>query len=317
MTETDTTNAQPGEMKTPKKRSKRKNFDYDGFWKDLIKKFFYYLLKRALPELYEAANRQVAPRFLDKEFTDVLNTGDPKIHTSPHFADYVLEVPLKNGDVEWVLLHLEIQGRGGDNFAVRMRVYECLIFAHYQREPVALAIITDKRPANEPMYYSYSRYGTESFYKYGTIILSELDDEELKTSDNPIDLAFYSAKCALRSKEELQKYTYLRTLTGLLTERGWSRDEKRDLLLFMMRIINLKDEALKELYWEYRQQLDKEGKLMYEPFLKEVEEKKAEERGMEKMAQKMAKNLLNNGVPPDVIAKSAELPLDKIQRLMN
>jgi hypothetical protein len=44
-----------------------------------------------------------------------LNTADPEIRTNPHFADYVLEVPLKNGSVEWVILHIEAQGRGGGN----------------------------------------------------------------------------------------------------------------------------------------------------------------------------------------------------------
>ena len=132
MTETDTTDVQPSGIKTPKKRKKK--FDYDGFWKNFIKRFFYPLLKRALPELYEAADREVEPEFLDKEFTDVLNTADPKIHTSPRFADYVLKVPLKNGGEEWILLHIEVQGHGGSaSLAVRMRTYGSLIFAHYQK----------------------------------------------------------------------------------------------------------------------------------------------------------------------------------------
>jgi hypothetical protein len=185
--------------------------DHDGLWKDLVERFFYPLLKRALPELYRDADRDTPPRFLDKEFRDILNTADPKIRTSPHFADYVQEVPLKDGGAEWVINHFEFQrGRGGGNLAERMYHYKSMIYVHYRREPAAIAIVVGKRPKSEPLYYSHLRYGTESVYKYINLILPDLDDEELTSSDNPIDLVLYAAKCALKSKEEFQKYRYLR-----------------------------------------------------------------------------------------------------------
>jgi hypothetical protein len=317
MTETDTTNAQPGEMKTPKERIKKKNFDHDGFWKDLIDKFFYYLLKRVLPELYEAADKETKPRFLDKEFRDVLNTADPEIHNSPYFADYVLEVPLKKGGTEWILLHLEIQGRQGGNLVVRMYTYKCLIFAHYHREPVAIAIITHKRPPNEPTYYSHNHYGTESLYRYNSLVLLELDDDELLASDNPIDLALYAAKFALKTKKELQKFNFLHTIVELLNERGWSLEDKRDLLLFIERIVNMKDKMLITQFKEILEQENKEGKAMYIPLIMRDSAAEIEGRAKEEKAKEMAKNLLANGVSPEVIAKSAGLPLAQIQELMN
>jgi hypothetical protein len=47
------------------------SMDHDGMWKDLIRKFFPYLLKRAIPELYAEAELSAEPKFLDKEFRDV------------------------------------------------------------------------------------------------------------------------------------------------------------------------------------------------------------------------------------------------------
>jgi hypothetical protein len=35
-----------------------------------------------LPELYDDADTGTEPRFLDKEFRDILNTADPEIRTS-------------------------------------------------------------------------------------------------------------------------------------------------------------------------------------------------------------------------------------------
>ena len=151
MTKADTVTVESNEDSS----GKQKNFDYDSFWKDLVKRFFPYLLKRALPELYEKVDLTKEPRFLDKEFTDILNTGDRDIHNSPHFADLLLEVPMKDWSVEWVLFHYEAQGPGGSNLAERMNHYRCFIYAHYRKEPVALAIITGGH-RKEERFYSHS-----------------------------------------------------------------------------------------------------------------------------------------------------------------
>ena len=95
-------------------------FDYDDFWKSLINRFFWNLLEMALPDLYADADTSREHIILDKEFSDVLNTGDPEIHESPHFADFVIKVPMKNGGEEWLILNLEIQGKGGADLPTRM-----------------------------------------------------------------------------------------------------------------------------------------------------------------------------------------------------
>jgi hypothetical protein len=289
--------------------------DHDSMWKDLIKRFFPSLLKRAIPELYEEAGCDFEPKFLDKEFRDILNTADPEIHKSAHHADYVLEIPLKDGEDEWVTLHIEQQGPGGGRLPDRMNHYRSLIVAHYRREPVVLAIITGGHK-NEERSYSHSRFGTKATYEYNNLVLDELDDGELLGSGNPIDLAFYAAKCAYRSKEEFQKYNYLRTLTGLLAERGWNAEEKRELLLFIERILYLKDKELAGKYKEYRQQLSEEGKIMYVPFYELDAAREVIKRGLEEGKKEMARNLLANGVSPELIASSAGLPVERIRALI-
>jgi hypothetical protein len=289
-------------------------FSHDSFWKDLIDEYFYPLLKRALPELYEDADITKKPRFLDKEFTDVLKTADPKAHKNPRFADFVIEVPLKDGSKKPVILHWENQSSpGGGDLAERMNFYRCLIYAHYRSEPVAIAIIAGRRPKGESLSYSHSRYGTRITYEYNNLILFELDDDELTSSDNPIDIVLYAAKHAARCRKELQKYNDLRTATGLLASRGWSMEEKRRLMLFMERITNLKDEGLKAKFREYQEQLDKEGKIVYVSIAEEYYTKV----GIEKGKLEVARNLLADGISPDIVARNTELPVEKIRELMN
>jgi len=304
----DTPNAESDAKTVGTERS-----DYDGFWKDLINRFFYPLLKRAVPELYEKADIEKKHRFLETEFRDILKTFDRKKRQRPRFADLVIEVPLKNGGNAWILFHVEAQqGYGGGNIAERMNHYRSLIYSHYRKEPVALAIIAGSRRKKE-RFYSHSHYGTEIIYRYNNLVLAELDDGELQTSDNPIDLALYAAKCALRAKEELQKYTYLRTLMELLAERGWSKKDKDDLLFFLEWIIDLRDKDLEKKYVEYRNQLSKEGKIVY---IRPGEREEVEEI-KQSAKEEMARNLLANGVSPEVIAKSAGKPVEEIRKLKN
>jgi hypothetical protein len=334
--ETEQMKVQPDdtEEKTDLEEDDEGRSDYDGFWKSLIERYFYLLLKRAVPELYEKADKSRPPIFLDKEFQDLLNTGDPKIHKFAHSADKFAGVPLTEGDTERVLFHAEAQQSNGDgNLAERMYHYKCLIYGHYRQEPVALAISAEKRPSGERQFYEYSHYGTETVYRYNNLMLTELNDEELLSSDNPIDLVLYAAKKSAASKEELQKYNYLRTLAGILGDRGWSLEEKHDLHLFISRILCLEDRKLSEQYRKYLCQLNEEGKEVFIPFFERdyLEKTKMEARqegriegkmegrieGMQEGRQEMAKNLLADGVPPEIIAKSSGLSVEQVRSLVH
>ena len=46
----------------------KERFDFDGFWKDLIERFWRELLKSVLPTLYAVADLSKEPEFLYKDF---------------------------------------------------------------------------------------------------------------------------------------------------------------------------------------------------------------------------------------------------------
>ena len=102
----------------------QERFDHDGFWKDLIERFWRELLRRALPDLYAEADLSKEARFLDKELRDTLLTP------------------------------------GAEDISFRMMLYCCLIFSHYRRAPVALAILTSPRLQEKLGVYEASQYGT-------------------------------------------------------------------------------------------------------------------------------------------------------------
>ena len=186
--------------------------DDDSLWKDIIERFFYPMLQRAIPALYADADTKTPPRFLDKE----LKKATYRLKGGKHSVDLLAEVPLKDGACEWVLFHLEVQSRGGkDSLPFRMYYYKSLIFSMFKRELVALALITDGRPKDEPKLYESRLYNTETKYKYNRLVVSELDENELLTTDNPFDLALCAAQRALKSRrDERRKHAYMKELLG-------------------------------------------------------------------------------------------------------
>ena len=302
--------------------------DDDNLWKDIVQRFFYPMLQRAIPALYGDADREKKPRFLDKELRKVAYA----LPGGAHVADFLIEVPLKNGACEWVLLHIEVQAKGGDSLPFRMFHYKSLIFAIYKRESVALALVTDKRPKNEPESYRSSLYNTVTAYEYNRLVVPELDEAGLLETDNPFDLALCAACRALKSKRnERQKHHYLKELLGLLGDRGWSHDDKHKLLLFMERIINLRDRELRLDIVKYQEELEKEGKIMYVSLAEQAywEKGKSEgklegklegkqeglKEGLHKGILQTARNMKALGLPLDVIAKATGLSETEVRLL--
>lgn len=294
-----------------KDRSRR---DDDSLWKDIIERFFYPMLARAIPTLYADADRTKQPKFLDKE----LKKATYQLKAGKRTVDLLAEVPLKNGDSEWLLLHCEVQGHGGEDLPLRMHRYRSLIFCMFGREPAALAIETDRRSESAPVFYESELYNTVATYRYNRLVVPELDEGELLASDNPFDLALCAAQRALLSgKDEQKKHAYLRGLLGLLADRGWSHEDKHRLLLFIENIINLKDKALYLDIVEYEEELEKEGKIMYVTLYERVRGPQWKEEGRMLGKLETARNLLKMGMTVEQIVKATELPEEEVRKLLN
>ena len=245
------------------------------------------LLKRMMPELYEDVDFTQSFTFLDKELRDTLQVMGEE-HNAARFVDTLVQVPLKSGKDQWVLLHIEVQGSGGENISLRMVLYCCLIFAHYRRMPVALAILTDKRPSSEtPGRFEFSEYGTELLYKYNVFEVYGQNDEELLNSENPIDSFIYAAKKYkdyMSEDKQRVKLEYLLKITRNLQALGLNAKERAGILVLVSRLINLEDMELRKQYIEELKGKNEMAELNWleEYFMKEaaaISEARGEARG--------------------------------------
>lgn len=289
------------------------NVDKDGIWKDAVEQYLPLLLKRMMPELYEDVDFSEDIKFLDKELRDTIQVSMSEEHNSAKFVDTLVQVPLKSGKNEWVLLHIEVQGKGGEDISFRMILYCCLIFAHYRRMPVALAILTDKRPLKEtPGKIEFSEYGTELVYKYNLFEVYKQSDEELLTSDNPFDSFIYAAKNYSKyMKEDAQKVKleYLLKIMRNLYGRGMKEDERRRILVFISRLINLNDAELTKQFIEELEKLEGESNMRELTWLEEyfrdqaiaIGEKRGKEQGRSEMMNVAIDFMRSNGMSKEQI----------------
>ena len=80
--------------------------DYDNLFKTVLQRYFWEALGIFLPALYEAADKMIAPEFLEQEMQKVtFDLGEGANRT-----DLLVRIKLKNGSRELILCHFEVQG---------------------------------------------------------------------------------------------------------------------------------------------------------------------------------------------------------------
>ena len=289
------------------------NVDKDGIWKDAVEQYLPLLLKRMMPELYEDADFSQGFTFLDKELRDTIQVSLSEEHNSAKFVDTLVQVPLKSGKNQWVLLHIEIQGKGGEDISFRMILYCCLIFAHYRRMPVALAILTDKRPSDEtPGKFEFSEYGTELLYKYNLFEVYKQSDEKLLNSDNPFDSFIYAAKKYsdyMSNDAQKVKLEYLLKITRNLQALGLNTRERAGILVLVNRLINLEDKELRTQYFDELKKMKGENNMAELTWIEEhfrdegiaIGEARGEERGRSNTLNAAVEFMRSNGMSNEQI----------------
>ena len=257
----------------------------DLLWKDLLARFFVPMLHSLLPDLARDIDEKRDVVFLDKElrrlarFTRQHEGGEPDEN---RFVDLLAQIPLLSGEEPWILLHAEVQGRGGnEDFPLRMHRYRGLLEGRYRHPVIALALLIEPlSKAQSRGSYRWERYGTKVSYEFPVFRIYEGNEEALKASENPFDWAHLAGLRAWKSRgNEARKLDYLKEMLGLLEDRGWSHADKAQLLVFMEGVIHLTEDASSREYedWENALEEAREAGRMYVSIM----ERKGIEKGIQ------------------------------------
>ena len=122
--------------------SKNKKHNFDSRWKIIITELFEDFVRFYLPQLYPDIDFSVPPESLQQELEQIIK--DEKL-AGKIINDKLVKVKLKNGQEEYILIHIEVQSFKDEDFQQRMFKYYCRIFdTHPSRDITAIALYTGK-----------------------------------------------------------------------------------------------------------------------------------------------------------------------------
>ena len=238
--------------------------DSDGGWKDVIEDFVEEFFAFYFPEIHAAIDFSVPVKFLDKELGQIVTDSE----VAGREADKLMEVRLRDGRVEWLLVHVEVQGYQDGDFAERMFIYNYRIFDRYQRDVISLAVLTDGDPGFRPTEYRRDLLGFRLSCEFPAVKLIDYTPEQLESSDSPFALVTQIQLQYLSAGSDPQKRLDAKiALTRPLYRHGYSREQIIRLYRFLDFVLRLPQ----DLAIQYRQELESiEGDLKM-PYVTSVE----------------------------------------------
>jgi hypothetical protein len=208
-------------------------------WKEILDFYFKDFISYCLPQLFELINWKKKWVSLDKELQSITKGTE----SGKRLLDKLFKVYLKDGTEQWILIHVEVQGKKEEDFPKRMFTYGYRIYDKYQKPIVSCAILTDEQKNWRPNSYKVGLVGSYLSSEYLVIKLIDYQDKlkELDNSMNPFASVILTQLEALKSKlkpNEQRKHVKF-ALTRRLYEKGFSKAEVINLYKFIDWIIGL------------------------------------------------------------------------------
>jgi hypothetical protein len=222
-------------------------------------------------------------------------------------SDVFLNVPVRGGE-DWSVACLAEQQHAHDKSFVA-RVFGSWVRLRASRPAgrvTGFAIYTgDSKDVN---FYTETCYGLEATLKFRAFLVRGYKVEELRDDKRPFARVMYAGRLSLESGDDLalrEKYAW--ELLNTTREDDYDKAQRKFILEFAGRIFRLNDprinEGLKEAY-----------KMITIPLSKYAEEI-AKEEGKEEKAFEVARSMIFDGLPTEMIRKYTGLDESSILSL--
>ena len=236
--------------------------EFDGPWKEAIEWFFEPFLEFFFPEVYANIDVERGHEFLDKELERIA----PDAAMGRGTVDKLAKVWMRDGQEQWLLIHVEVQSQEQSTFAERMYTYNHRLCDKYGTMPVSLAILGDDRPNWRPSEFVAGRWGCEVRFTFPTAKLLEYAarEVELATDSNPFAAVTLAHLKTLETRgDPSARVQWKLALVRSLYDRGL--DKRRVRLLFktidwIMTLAPLREDV-------FMNEIHEDEKKQAEPFL--------------------------------------------------
>ena len=206
----------------------------DALLKGAIEDGFPYLLRFFFKDADTIFDMQRGFVFLDKEMRELFperkNGGGARV------VDMLVKVFLMDGREEWMLLHLEIQGRHKKDFGHRMFRYYYRIYDRHGVNIAAMAIFTGRQGQQQPGLFTKEFLGTEIRYKYNVYHILDHTEAELLAMNNPFALIMLAAQKALLEKKVPEEELGAHRLTvakALIKSKKYGHEQIASFIVFL------------------------------------------------------------------------------------
>ncbi len=154
--------------------------DFDSPWKEALDFFLSAFLQFFFPDVHAGIDWSKGYEILDKELEQIAREGD----TGERRPDKLFKVWLTDGNVTWILIHVEIQSQQQAEFPTRMYFYNYRIFDRYFRPVLSLAVLGDESLKWRPQKFEYTIFGCRVLLEFPIAKLLDYRDNlaSLETS---------------------------------------------------------------------------------------------------------------------------------------
>jgi hypothetical protein len=170
----------------------------DILWKSILEDVFDDFLRFFFEDADKLFDTKKGFTFLDKELEQLY--PEEEIQGS-RVVDKLVKVFMREGNDEYMLLHIEVQGYKGNNFEGRMYTYFSRIADKYKKPVVAIAILTDVNKKFRPVAYQYNCLGTSVDYRFNVYKIADQQEAALLKNDNPFAVVILTVLLALKQKK--------------------------------------------------------------------------------------------------------------------
>jgi hypothetical protein len=234
--------------------------DYDSPWKTALERYFPQFMALFFPEAHAGIDWSQGYTFLDKELQKVVRDAE----LGRRLADKLVRVRGQDGQDDWVLVHIEVQGQPESDFAKRMYVYNYRLFDRYDRPVVSLAVLGDS--VGETLgRFGYRRWGCAASLEFPVVCLGDYRERwiELEKSANPFAVVVQAHLKARETQNDVTaRYQAKLHLIKGLYRRGWQSQDVLELFRFIDWVLELPGE-LEQRLWNEVQTSEKVQKMRY------------------------------------------------------
>lgn len=228
--------------------------DFDSPWKEALDFYFQAFMAFFFRQAHDDIDWARGFEFLDKELQQIVKEAE----LGKRFVDKLVKVWLKNGEEEWLLIHIEVQTQFEAEFARRVFVYNYRLFDRYNRKVISLAVLADDREEWRPCSFGFEQWGFSHEIRFPIVKLLDYAARPLEDEKNPFGVVVRAHLKAQETRLQPQsRHDWKLTLLKGLYERSWPEDDIRKLFRFIDWIMEL-PANLESSFWHELKQFEEE-----------------------------------------------------------